>query len=291
MGRTKLLFPASDSLGVRSMANFLLTESGTKIAIDPGAALAPRRYGLPPHPIELHALEQSLELIKKEINDSSVVVITHYHRDHYPQRKDILDALIGKTVIMKHPSIEINRSQKLRASLFQKELESRGIKYLAVNSGRLSVEDLKISIEGPFWHGEIGTPLGKIIAVVIDDGDFRYYFASDSQGPVDPNALNSICSLKPNLLYISGPPNYFESSSLKQENIRAGMMNLEKMISSACFNSAIIDHHFAREKGYESRLRELMMIGKDAGVSINDVAGFVGVERKPLESMRRELYK
>ena len=38
---------AADSLGVRSMATYV--ECGaTRILIDPGATLAPNRYGLPP---------------------------------------------------------------------------------------------------------------------------------------------------------------------------------------------------------------------------------------------------
>ena len=42
---------AADSLGVRSMATYV--EAGAlRLLIDPGATLAPRRYGLDPAPAE-----------------------------------------------------------------------------------------------------------------------------------------------------------------------------------------------------------------------------------------------
>ena len=40
---------ASDSMGTRSMATYVETKD-VKIFIDPGVALGPSRYGLPPHP-------------------------------------------------------------------------------------------------------------------------------------------------------------------------------------------------------------------------------------------------
>jgi len=56
---------AFDSLGTRSMATVVETGSG-RILIDPGAALGPRRYGLPPHPIEKERLREHKELIQEE---------------------------------------------------------------------------------------------------------------------------------------------------------------------------------------------------------------------------------
>ena len=50
-------------MGVRSLA----TKVG-KLLIDPAAALGPKRYSLPPHPLELSALKSSLKKINEEIN-------------------------------------------------------------------------------------------------------------------------------------------------------------------------------------------------------------------------------
>ena len=53
---------AADSLGVRSMATYV--ECGaTRILVDPGAALAPNRYGLPPADAEWDALKRANDRI------------------------------------------------------------------------------------------------------------------------------------------------------------------------------------------------------------------------------------
>jgi hypothetical protein len=291
MNGARLIFPASDSLGVRSMSNFFVSSDGFKIAIDPGAALGPSRYGLPPHPLEIKELENRLEKIKKGVEDSNIVIITHYHRDHYPQRDDILDAMKGKTVIVKHPEIDINRNQRIRSGFFLKELEKRGITTIKTNGTELNFGNVKVIMDGLLWHGEVGSMLGKVAAVFIVDEDLSYYFASDSQGPVDKNAVEKICMRRPNLLYISGPPTYLGNLKNEEDPTFKAMENIERMISSSCFEKLVIDHHFSRELGYEKRLEKLKSLGKESGVEVNDVAGYTGEARRPLESLRRELYE
>ncbi|MEM1833555.1 MAG: hypothetical protein QXG06_04950, partial [Desulfurococcaceae archaeon] len=75
-----------DSMGTRGMAT-VIDIDGFKVFIDPGVNIAPRRYGLPPHPLELEALEKHLDEIHRETIDSNVLIITHYHRDHYLYRE------------------------------------------------------------------------------------------------------------------------------------------------------------------------------------------------------------
>ena len=60
----KVLPIASDSLGVRSLATYVETRD-VKILIDPSAALGPSRYGLPPHPHEISALEKTKKTIQE----------------------------------------------------------------------------------------------------------------------------------------------------------------------------------------------------------------------------------
>lgn len=291
MLRNKLLFPASDSLGVRSMANFFETEEGLKIAIDPGAALAPKRYNLPPHPLEIKELSFRLELIGKELEDSDLVIITHFHRDHYPFREDLIDRLKGKKIVMKHPEIDINYSQRVRGAIFLKELRKRGVEPILTNEIELKIGSLKVNVDGLAWHGEHGSMLGKVATVYIDDGGETYYFASDSQGPGDREAVMKICRKTPALLYISGPPLYLISKSTESSSGNPGMINLENMIRSKCFDELIVDHHFSREIGYEARLEKLNNIGAQYGIVVYDVASFLGIERRPLESKRLYLYQ
>ncbi|MEM1608517.1 MAG: hypothetical protein QXG81_04510, partial [Ignisphaera sp.] len=52
-----------ESLGVRSQATFIQVKNAN-IFIDPSAALAPRRYGLPPHRLEAKRLLEIFDKIQ-----------------------------------------------------------------------------------------------------------------------------------------------------------------------------------------------------------------------------------
>ncbi|MDK2383350.1 MAG: hypothetical protein QI199_00895, partial [Candidatus Korarchaeota archaeon] len=71
---------AFDSMGVRSMATVVETKD-VKIFIDPSVALAPRRFGLPPHDREVERMHELAKVIEEEALDSDVIVVTHYHYD------------------------------------------------------------------------------------------------------------------------------------------------------------------------------------------------------------------
>ncbi len=83
---------AFDSFGVRSvrsMATFVETDD-IAVLIDPGVSLAPRRYGLPPHPIEEQRMNEHWEDIKEHAARSDVLIVTHYHYDHYdPEEPEV----------------------------------------------------------------------------------------------------------------------------------------------------------------------------------------------------------
>ncbi len=111
---------AFDSFGVRSMATYIEAD-GLKVLIDPAVALGPRRYGLPPHPLEWEKLRQTWEDVKKYADLSDILVVTHYHYDHH--NPDELDFYKDKAIYLKDPKKNINRSQFGRASHFLKGLQ------------------------------------------------------------------------------------------------------------------------------------------------------------------------
>src|SRR3990172_9318649 len=103
---------AAGSLGVRSSAVFVET-GDVKILIDPGVSLAPRRFGLPPHRLEIKAMNESWRVIKEYAARADVLIITHYHFDHFDPTEPVL--FNGKVLLIKHPKENINASQRNRA--------------------------------------------------------------------------------------------------------------------------------------------------------------------------------
>src|SRR5256885_575808 len=90
---------AAESLGVRSMATYV--EAGDLgILIDPGATLAPTRWGLPPAEAEWQALRRANDRISPYATRARLIFVSHYHEDHF--RSDPV-TYAGHTVLAKDP--------------------------------------------------------------------------------------------------------------------------------------------------------------------------------------------
>ena len=93
-------FLAADSLGLRSMATYIETKD-LRILIDPGASVAPIRNGFGPTQEELNLLEKTLAKIKAYIRISDLIIISHYHYDHYIYFEP--SVFNGKRLFLKNP--------------------------------------------------------------------------------------------------------------------------------------------------------------------------------------------
>ncbi|MGC9189654.1 MAG: hypothetical protein ACP5GG_02915, partial [Conexivisphaera sp.] len=177
-------------MGVRSLAT-LVDACGVLVGLDLGASIAPRRYGLPPHREELSALSRAREFVVEAAREADALVITHYHYDHY--MRDEPGIYRGKRLFVKNPSGDVNRSQRWRARMF---LEDMGVARLAevhyADGGSFDLGGPRIDFSRAVWHGEPGTPVGKVIMARISCGGESMIFASDVQGPADPDALGAI---------------------------------------------------------------------------------------------------
>src|SRR5881396_741502 len=109
---------AAESLGVRSMATYV--EVGrTGILIDPGATLAPSRFGLPPAEEEWEALRRANDRISAYAARSSLVFVSHYHEDHF--RSDPA-SYTGRLVLVKDPRRMVTGLQAKRGEELWKAL-------------------------------------------------------------------------------------------------------------------------------------------------------------------------
>lgn len=279
----KARFMSFDSMGVRSMATFLET-SGGGFFVDPGAALAPRRYGLPPHEEELKALEGFLDSVRRFLAEADYVIITHYHRDHYLFRKGEEEYYRGKVMFVKNPYAHINASQKIRAYILLKKMGVEGIaRRVVFADGHCElVGDVKVCISKPLPHGECGTELGWVLAVTLEEDGFRFTHASDVQGCICADSLRSLSSGRDDLLLLSGPPTYLNPGVSLLDNT----VKLVRGLKSG--STLIIDHHFLRDRDYMRYMDYLRRVRPD--VKIMTAAEYMGVEVKQLEAYRDLLW-
>ena len=147
-----------DSLGAKSTCTLVETPD-TKILIDPGAAIMQPSF---PASIEkkTYWLEKARKAIKKASKKAEVIIISHYHYDHFTDfNKTIYN---GKLVLAKNPNEYINDSQRERAEDFYNNL--------CKAFGKTELEDLLKEKE----EKEYPNPLEELpIAASMDYGDYN----------------------------------------------------------------------------------------------------------------------
>ena len=80
--------------------------------IDPGAALAPNRFGLPPADAEWEALKRANDRISGYAARANLIFLSHYHEDHFRYDPGLY---AGRPLWAKDPKRHIAGRQALRA--------------------------------------------------------------------------------------------------------------------------------------------------------------------------------
>ncbi|NOZ89448.1 MAG: MBL fold metallo-hydrolase [Crenarchaeota archaeon] len=283
----KVRIIGADSIGSRSMAT-VVEAGGVTIFIDPGVSYAPRRYGLPPHPRELQRLREIEGRIRLELQRASIVVVTHYHYDHYIRGPGSPGLYRGKLLLVKDPRSNINVSQRIRAHRWLRldGVESAADRVEVLDGRRFEVDGVVVEASPPVPHGAEGTPLGYVVMVMVECCGERFIHASDVQGPVYRGSIRWIAERRPDILFISGPPTYFAGFKVSREEVERGLEGLAETARSS--GLVIADHHFARDLRYPELLEEL---SRRSGVRLLSAAEYIGAPYEPLEALRRRLWE
>ncbi|MEW6069049.1 MAG: MBL fold metallo-hydrolase [Candidatus Thermoplasmatota archaeon] len=276
----KIIPVAADSLGVRSMATLVETKD-LKIFIDPGAALGPSRYGLPPAKEEWQALDEAYQEISRIAKNCDVLIISHYHYDHHDPESDFYE---GKKVFAKDRLKNINLSQKERGKYFEDRVKEN-CKLVYCDSQEFEFGNVKIKFSEPFYHGVEKTRLGFVLMTTIEENNkFKFLHASDVQGPVSERAREYIIKEAPDLLYVDGPPILFLGWKFSYKNLEQAVENLLRIIKELdC--EIILDHHLLRDLRYKELLSKVYTRG-----NVKSCAEYLGKELNMLEARRKELW-
>ncbi len=283
----KLKLVAFDSMGARSAAT-IIDAKGLKIFIDPGVSYAPRRYGLPPHKLEMERLEELREAIYSEASKVDVIVISHYHYDHYEPYADFYE---GKILIIKHPEKNINTSQRIRASIFLKNKSQLPERIYHADGSTIEIGNVVLRFSQPVPHGPEGSKLGFVVMTLIDDGNYRVLHTSDTQGPISDRAVKIIEHMRPNLIIDCGPPTYFEGFKIYTEDIERAINNIIRLLSIPGLETLIIDHHTLRDLNYKERLKRVYEEANKLGKKILTAAEYMGKPVEQLEALRKKLWQ
>jgi len=110
-----------DSLGAKSACTLVKTPDAS-ILIDPGAAEMQPSFPAPKK-LKRRWLEEAKAAIRKAAEKADIVIITHYHYDHFTDFDEKLYR--DKIILAKDPNQYINDSQRKRAEKFYDNLLRR----------------------------------------------------------------------------------------------------------------------------------------------------------------------
>ncbi|MGQ9624130.1 MAG: MBL fold metallo-hydrolase [Candidatus Bathycorpusculaceae bacterium] len=282
----KIVPLAFDSFGVRSMATFIETDDA-KILIDPGVSLAPLRYGLEPHFLEWQRLDETWEEIKRYAENADALIVTHYHYDHHdPSYPELYR---GKTVFIKHPTENINRSQRERAAAYLTAIEDLPKKIEFSDGRSFQFGKTQVTFSRAVCHGT-NPRLGYVTEVSIKSGGEKFLHTSDVEGPSLQDQVDFILKEKPNVLFVDGPMTYMLGYRFSYKSLEISNTNLIKAIESKSLNTLVLDHHFLRDLNYKVRIKSVYEVAEKRGVAVVTAAEFVGRKIEMLEALRKELY-
>lgn len=275
---------AFDSFGVRSMATLVIIKRH-KILIDPGVALGPWRYDLPPTQPELLALELAKQRVTNYAKDADIVVVTHYHYDHHPRPSDdelYQIAFKDKVVFAKDRKRNVNASQRRRGLIFEEKVADI-CKELIYADGQ-GFDFVRFS--PAVWHGTVGSAVGFVMMVCVLEDKDCFIHGSDAQSLGDPAAMDWVIRENPSLLIVDGFPTTLIGGKISKTEFEKALGNLARTIRGIRSNRIILDHHIMRDIDYRKRIHSLFKIGKP----ILTAAEYLGKKNLLLEAWRKDLH-
>ncbi|MEM0332038.1 MAG: hypothetical protein QXM06_06535 [Archaeoglobaceae archaeon] len=276
---------AFDSMGVRSMATVIKTD--LRITIDPSVSLAPYRYGLPPHRIEIERMNEKWVEIKRSVAESQIAIITHYHYDHYnPEEVEIFE---GKKLLIKHPRENINRSQLNRAAYFLEKLKNLKAEVDYCDGKSYEIGNTYIELSQPVFHG-VNNKLGYVVEVFIEHKNKSFVFSSDVEGPIHEEQVAFIIEKNPEIVLIDGPMTYMLGYRYSARSLESSFKNIRNIIERTDVKCVILDHHLLRDLNWREKIQSLFDFSTQYDVKIMSAAEFAGVKEDLLEARRKELH-
>ncbi|MEO0026346.1 MAG: hypothetical protein ABIK54_06275 [candidate division WOR-3 bacterium] len=276
----EIIFIGAESLGVRSMCTLVKTRDRL-ILIDPGVALAPLRFSLPPHPLEFKRAEEIRHQVLSLLPETTDIVISHFHGDHAPLLEPDPSQIplaefktrLGKTRIWLKSTAGNTRLMQHRHGQFISELGN-----LVMMADGHTEPGLEFS--PPVLHGQPGR--GTVMMTRISDGETTFVHASDIQ-LLDSAVVDLIISWQPDIVFVDGPPFYL--NALAPELNQQALKNAVRLAINT--GTLIIDHHLLRSPSGPEWLNR---IEKTTGTRTITAAHWQKKEPLLLEADRRRLY-
>jgi hypothetical protein len=278
----EIKYIAFDSLGIKSSCIFVKTKD-VKICVDPGIASEVSSFPLP--------LKERIKLkykYKRDIalacSEADVIIISHYHYDHYQPIKSWYK---DKILLIKDWKNKINKSQRNRANNFLEKIKNVAKEIKVADNNEFKFGKTKIKFSEPLFHGTRDTPLGYILMISIKTPKFKLLHSSDVNGPIIPSYADLIIKEKPNLLILDGAPTYLLGYIHSYYNLCLAILNLERIIRSKKIEKIILDHHALRDYRYRDLYYLAFRTAEKYKIKLSSASEELGVKPKVLDGYEK----
>ncbi|MCK4492321.1 MAG: MBL fold metallo-hydrolase [Candidatus Altiarchaeales archaeon] len=278
----KVDYVAFDSMGVKSMCFRVKTQDLT-VTVDPGAAIETNSFPLP-----LKEREKLVagyhKKIKNSCRRSDLIVITHYHYDHYTPEKSMYE---GKQLLIKDPRKYIKKSQRARAGKLLSMVEGAPEGVETADGRKFRFGDTSVEFSDALWHGKRGTHLGWVLMVNIDDGESNLLYTSDLCGVYLREYADLIIDRNPDILIMDGFPSYLLGYVVSYRGLKNALENTIRIIENTDSDYYVIDHHLLRDYRFREIYYEVYRRAEELGKRILTAAEVEGKKPAVLAGFKR----
>lgn len=277
---------AAESMGSRSMAVFIETEK-TRILIDPGAGISELRFGYKPHPLENWILKKHLDRIRLFMQKADMVIITHFHANHFIS--DSPELYRDKLLFVKNPTRKIGIDQRNRGFQFIKSIQGvpKDINY--IDGRKFMFENLELRFSDPAVHSG-DEDSGYVVIPCVISNNYTFEFIADIEQLGGTVADDFIIKNNPDFCYFDGPVSYFYDDISRKSVMNEYNDVIRKIMKNTKVSEIIIDHHLLRDILWRENIKSLLSFAEDRDVNIQTAAEFRGEENNLLEARRDRLY-
>lgn len=269
------------------MATFVETRH-VRLLIDPGATLAERRFGLPPHPFETACLKKCIERIALFVKSADAIVITKYDAEHFSPGRP--EWACGKRIIIKNPNLHVRPEIRTFAFEFLKTVRNTASEIAFADGMAFEFGKTRLVFSESFSIDPDGGMEGALPLAVEEDEDV-FMYSSGTRG-VYPDTAAAFLSAKPAvLMYLDGPLTHQTDRASPKTPVGPMFRRIRKMIMDSAPQRVILDHHLLRDPKWRQRAEPLAQAALQKGLVLQTAAEYRGEETMELEARRKTLYE
>ncbi|MGQ9677791.1 MAG: hypothetical protein ACUVUD_00715 [bacterium] len=263
---------AFDSLGVKGMCTRIETPDVT-VTIDPGVSAQTAEFPLPEEERK-KLLSDYLQLVRESCARSQVLIISHYHLDHFIDARDP-EIYSGKILFAKSLD-DLPQKQKETAHRFFKIIDGLPKEIIWADGRRFKFKKTEIGFSSPIWHGKADAEPGKVIMTEVKKGKECILISSDVAGPIELEVSEAIYRVNPQVAVIDGYPSFRHGTSAGDTGLLKSIINICRILSLPTLKTLIVDHHSARDYRYPAFYKLIYQKAKKLKKKFGTVAELAG---------------